>query len=24
VEYLECLQAELGRPDASGRRHPVR
>ncbi len=23
VEYLECLQAELGRPDASGRRRPI-
>jgi NADH-quinone oxidoreductase subunit F len=23
VEYLECLQAELGRPDASGRRRPL-
>ncbi|MCE5244893.1 MAG: NAD(P)-binding protein [Syntrophobacteraceae bacterium] len=23
VEYLECLQAELGKPDASGRRRPV-
>ena len=23
VEYLECLQGELGRPDASGRRRPI-
>jgi NADH-quinone oxidoreductase subunit F len=23
VQYLECLQAELGRPDASGRRRPI-
>ncbi|MCX5891071.1 MAG: FAD-dependent oxidoreductase [Deltaproteobacteria bacterium] len=23
VAYLECLQAELGRPDASGRRRPL-
>ncbi len=23
VGYLECLQAELGRPDASGRRRPI-
>ncbi|MBM4295685.1 MAG: FAD-binding protein, partial [Deltaproteobacteria bacterium] len=23
VEYLECLQAELGRPDPSGRRRPI-
>ena len=23
VRYLECLQAELGRPDASGRRRPI-
>ena len=23
VKYLECLQAELGRPDASGRRRPI-
>ena len=23
VQYLECLQAELGRPDASGRRRPL-
>jgi NADPH-dependent glutamate synthase beta subunit-like oxidoreductase/ferredoxin len=23
VTYLECLQAELGRPDASGRRRPI-
>jgi ferredoxin len=23
VEYVECLQAELGRPDASGRRRPI-
>jgi NADH-quinone oxidoreductase subunit F len=23
VAYLECLQAELGRPDASGRRRPI-
>ena len=24
VQYLECLQAELGRPDACGRRRPFR
>ena len=24
MQYLECLQAELGRPDASGRRRPIR
>jgi NADH-quinone oxidoreductase subunit F len=23
VQYMECLQAELGRPDASGRRRPI-
>jgi NADH-quinone oxidoreductase subunit F len=23
VQYLDCLQAELGRPDASGRRRPI-
>lgn len=23
LEYLECLQAELGQPDASGRRRPI-